>query len=102
MGHQHSQPDHQHILMCNSDTPNIAPIAPVNIGLVRRGTEYAMIVNAPAKIPPAPSPATALPIMKDVLLGATPHIREPSSKMETTPTKTHFRLKFWYILPYVG
>jgi len=72
----------------------MAPIAPANIGRVRRRTEYATIVNAPAKIPPAPSPAIALPTIKDVLLGATPHINDPNSKIETTTTNTHFKLKF--------
>jgi hypothetical protein len=53
-----------------------------------------MMVNAPAKIPPAPSPAIALPIMNAVLFGETPQSKEPSSKIETTATKTHFKLKF--------
>jgi hypothetical protein len=41
-----------------------------------------IIVTAPVKRPAPPIPATARPIMKAVEEGATPQIREPSSKME--------------------
>jgi hypothetical protein len=80
-------------------TPNMAPIAPANMGLVRRGTEYAMIVKAPAKIPPAPRPEIALPTMNTLLSGATAQMRDPNSKSDTTVPKSHLRLTFWYILP---
>jgi hypothetical protein len=60
------------------------------------------MVRHPEKIPPAPRPAIALPTMKTVLFGATPQIREPSSKIDTAARNIAFKLKFWYILPYVG
>jgi hypothetical protein len=41
----------------------------------------AMIKMAPEKIPAAPTPATARPIMSAVEFGATPQINEPTSKM---------------------
>jgi hypothetical protein len=37
---------------------------------------------APLKIPAAPTPAMARPMIKVVELGATPQIREPTSKMK--------------------
>jgi hypothetical protein len=40
-----------------------------------------MIKMAPEKIPAAPTPATARPRISAVLLGATPQIKEPISKM---------------------
>jgi hypothetical protein len=42
-----------------------------------------MMRMAPEKIPAAPTPATALPMMSAVELGATPQIREPTSKMKS-------------------
>jgi hypothetical protein len=41
-----------------------------------------MIKIAPEKIPAAPTPATARPIMRAVEFGATPQISEPISKMK--------------------
>jgi hypothetical protein len=41
-----------------------------------------MIMRAPENKPPTPMPAMALPTMRTVLLGATAHIKEPSSKMK--------------------
>lgn len=41
-----------------------------------------MITTAPEKIPPVPNPAMALPTIKATLVGATPQIKEPSSKIQ--------------------
>jgi hypothetical protein len=41
-----------------------------------------MMRIAPLKMPAAPTPATARPMMRAVELGATPQIREPTSKMK--------------------
>jgi hypothetical protein len=40
-----------------------------------------MIRIAPLKMPAAPTPAMARPTIKVVELGATPQIKEPTSKM---------------------
>jgi hypothetical protein len=61
--------------------PYIAPINPVYIGRLTRGTEYATIIRAPEKIPALPTPATALPMIRAMEFGATPQMRLPSSKM---------------------
>ena len=76
-------------------TPNMAPIRPKNMGRFLSGTVKDKMVRHPEKMPPAPRPAIALPTMNTVLFGATPQIREPSSKIDTTARKTTFKLKFW-------
>ena len=78
------------------------PIIPVYILRFWRVTECAIMVKAPAKIPPAPRPVTALPTINVVLFGATPHIKDPSSKRATTMMNSRFKLKFWNSFPYVG
>ena len=40
-----------------------------------------MIIRDPEKMPADPTPATALPTIRAIELGATPHMRDPSSKM---------------------
>jgi hypothetical protein len=51
------------------------------VGLCLNGTVTEMIKMAPEKIPAAPTPATARPMIRAVELGATPQMREPISKM---------------------
>jgi hypothetical protein len=46
----------------------------------------------PARIPAAPIPATALPIMKAIELGAAPQIAEPISKSKMVRSSTNFTL----------
>lgn len=75
--------------------PNMDPKAPINAGLLASGTEYAMIVRPPLKMPATPAPATALPIINVVEFGAIPHISEPSSKTDTAPMKNHLIEKDW-------
>jgi hypothetical protein len=48
-----------------------------------------MMRIAPEKIPAAPIPATARPMMRAVEFGATPQIREPISKMKRAMRYTH-------------
>lgn len=60
-------------------SPYMPPINPMYIGRCRRGTVLAMIKIAPLKIPAAPRPATARPMMRVIEFGATPDIKEPSS-----------------------
>lgn len=72
--------------------PHIAPKNPKTMGLFCNGREYAIMTSAPEKIPPTPIPAIALPTMSAVLEGATPHIKEPSSK---TPM-AHKKIVFTY------
>jgi hypothetical protein len=62
---------------------------PVKIGRFWRGTEWARMMRAPAKIPEPPAPATARPTMRLVLLGETPHNSEPSSKMLMATRKVY-------------
>jgi hypothetical protein len=56
---------------------------PVYIGLFSLSTLVEMMLNAPFTMPLTPRPATALPTIKTVLFGATPHIKLPSSKINT-------------------
>jgi hypothetical protein len=60
------------------------------------------MVKPPANIPPAPSPAIALAMMKIMLFGDKAQMREPSVKIDITVTKVYLRSKFWKILPHVG
>lgn len=62
--------------------PYIAPKNPVNIGRFRRGTEYAMIIKAPEKIPADPIPAMARPMINAVEFGAAPQMALPTSKIK--------------------
>lgn len=57
------------------------PIRPIYVGRDRSGTVTEMIKIAPEKIPAAPIPATARPMIRVVELGATPQINEPTSKI---------------------
>jgi hypothetical protein len=63
------------------------------IGRVRNGTEWAMIMKAPATMPEPPSPATARPMIKAVLVGASAHTRDPSSKMAMAKRKVYLMEK---------
>jgi hypothetical protein len=56
-------------------------------------------MNAPDATPAAPKPAMARPTIRAVLLGATAHMRLPSSKMKTASRYVHFRGKYLKALP---
>ena len=73
---------------------------PVNIGLFFGEAEKAMMVYAPEPIPAAPNPAIARPTMSALLLGETPQIREPSSKVKRLMRKLIFNGKYLYALPH--
>jgi len=62
--------------------PYMPPMIPMYAGRFLRGTVFATIRIAPLKIPAAPTPAIARPMMRAVELGATPQTREPISKMK--------------------
>ena len=47
------------------------------------------ITKPPEKIPATPVPATALPPIRTELDGATPHISDPTSKMNIAVKKLH-------------
>lgn len=64
---------------------------PVNAGLFARGTDLAMMINAPEKMPAPPIPAMARPIMRAIELGLAPQMAEPTSNINTAPIKVHFR-----------
>ena len=51
------------------------------------GDTVAMTVKPPLRRPDPPIPAIALPIMNITELVATPHIRDPSSKMDRKTRK---------------
>lgn len=59
------------------------------LGLFIIGEHPAMMVKAPLKIPELPMPATALPTISMVEETATPHRREPSSKIAKKVKKVH-------------
>ena len=71
-------------------TPYVPPINPVKIGLRERGTDVAIRRYAPENTPLEPRPAMARPMIKVVLFGATPLIRDPTSKMAIAMRKTYF------------
>ena len=50
-------------------------------------------MSEPERIPAPPSPAIALPTMNETEVGATPQIREPTSKIRREIRKTHLILK---------
>ena len=60
----------------------MAPIIPVNAGRFCNGTENAIMINAPEKIPAEPIPAIERPMINAVDVGATPQTNEPSSKIK--------------------
>jgi hypothetical protein len=64
-------------------------MSPMYVGRLRSGTVTEMIKMAPEKIPAAPTPATARPMMRAVEFGATPQMSEPSSKMKSAMRYTH-------------
>ena len=69
--------------------PHTAPITAVKAGRFARGTDLAMIINAPENMPAPPMPATARPMMSATELGLAPQMAEPISKTKTAPTKVH-------------
>jgi hypothetical protein len=80
------------LFRCTEDLP----------GLCFSSMQWAMMIKAPENSPAAPRPATALPMIKAILEGATAHTRLPSSNMPRNKMKVHFRLKFWNSLPPKG
>jgi hypothetical protein len=81
------------------ETPNRIP---VYMGLLLFSTLAAMMVRAPLNMPLTPNPAIALPTMNTADEGATPQIREPTSKRKTKDRKTGFVEKCVYSLPDSG
>ena len=61
--------------------PYIPPMRPRYAGRWCKGTVREMIRRAPEKTPAAPIPATALPKINPVELGAMPQMKEPISNM---------------------
>jgi hypothetical protein len=60
-----------------------------------------MIRMAPLKVPAEPTPATALPMISAILLGATPQMRDPSSKilLELVYTQKDEETLMWSGIP---
>jgi hypothetical protein len=65
------------------DIPKTAPMKPMNIGRLLRGTIKVTMTVDPAVMPAVPTPAMARPIMKAVEFGAAPQMAEPTSKTTT-------------------
>lgn len=65
--------------------PYMPPIRPVYVGRLTSGTVFAIIRIAPEKMPDAPNPAIARPIMNAGELGAAPQRALPTSKMNMAP-----------------
>ena len=61
-----------------------------------------MIVRLPEKMPPDARPAIALPMMNEILFGATAQRREPAMKSTVTWMNKDFTLNVWNIFPHVG
>lgn len=51
------------------------------------------MTRAPEKMPAEPTPAMALPMIRAMDDGATPHMSEPSSNMPMAMRYTHLMLK---------
>ena len=75
---------------------------PVRAGLLLIGDTSAMMVRAPFMTPDPPSPWTVRPMMSIVDEAARAQIRDPASKTETNPMKSHFGLNSEYSLPVSG
>jgi hypothetical protein len=58
--------------------------------------------RAPVARPAAPSPAIALPTIKQAELGAAAHRTEPTSKMTSVPKYIHLTLNSAYIFPIIN
>lgn len=69
---------------------NVRPNIEVYMGLLRSGTSGSMIMAEPEKMPAAPRPAMARPMMKTTELGAAPQTAEPISKTSIESRKTCF------------
>lgn len=80
-------------------TPQTAPITPVNAGRFANGTDLAIMMRAPEKIPDPPTPAIARPTIKDIELGLAPQIADPTSNISTAATKVHLIDSNVYSLP---
>lgn len=74
-------------------TPYILVTIPTNNGLCLICTVLATITRDPQNIPAAPNPATALPIINAIELGAAAQITEPTSNMRIEVIKVSFRSK---------
>lgn len=75
----------------NTDaTPETIPMNDVYIGRLRRGMMGRIIIILPVKIPAEARPATALPMIKVIELGAAPQTAEPTSKTTSETRKAHF------------
>lgn len=77
----------------------IATMAPMELmikGRMCRGAVCAIEIVTPENIPAAPRPATERPMMRDMLVGARAHIREPISKMTRTARNVHLIEKLEY------
>ena len=59
------------------------------MGRFSSGIVYATMTNAPEKIPAAPTPAMARPMINASEVGAAPHTVEPTSKMKMAVRNTH-------------
>lgn len=79
--------------------PYEAPTTPVRAGRLAGLALKPMMVYAPEPMPAAPTPAMARPTMRATLVGATPQMREPTSKMKMATRKLIFRGKYLYALP---
>jgi len=59
---------------------HIKPTTAIKMGLQCKGTAVATTTKLPVKIPAQPRPAIALPTIRVIEVGATPHSSDPSSK----------------------
>lgn len=78
------------------------PITPIYTGLTLKDVVMAIMTRHPANTPAQPMPARARPTIKTSLLGATPQIRLPSSKINSEPRNDHRTSKWANTRPNIG
>jgi hypothetical protein len=71
----------------------------VSIGRFAGRALKPIIMYAPEEIPALPTPAIARPTINTTLVGATPQMREPTSKIKIEIKKLILRGKYLYALP---
>lgn len=76
-----------------------AAMIPVYRLRLRKGKLLAMMMNAPPITPAPPAPAIALPMIKEIELGAAPQTALPIKKMRIDVKYVHFVLSKVYARP---
>lgn len=91
---------HLHVTLVVKAPPNSGPITlaiakvpattPLKIARFDKGTDSAIMMKAPQKMPAPPRPEIARPMIKAIDVGAAPQTALPTSKMTIEDKNTHF------------